>query len=65
MEFVLGQPPGQNGQKGKPGTRPVPRKNGEPGWAQGLRQLYNSVLNEPLPDSFDDLLKKLDKGDDA
>jgi len=33
----------------------------EPGWADGLKQLYNSVLHEPLPDSFDDLLKKLDR----
>ena len=29
--------------------------------AEGLRQLYNSVVHEPLPDSFDDLLKKLDR----
>ena len=36
-------------------------KNGEnPGWAQGLRQLYDSVVEEPLPDSFKDLLAKLD-----
>lgn len=38
-----------------------PRKKDEPDWAEGLRQLYNSVAEEPLPDSFDDLLKKLDK----
>ena len=44
---------------------PITRKNSEPGWANGLRQLYNSVLSEPLPDSFDDLLRKLDKGSDA
>ncbi|HKR91408.1 NepR family anti-sigma factor [Novosphingobium sp.] len=37
----------------------------EPGWADGLRKLYNSVVEEPLPDSFKDLLKKLDDGDDA
>lgn len=40
-----------------PGARP-------PGWAQGLRNLYDSVVSEPLPDSFDDLLKKLDQADD-
>lgn len=38
---------------------------GEPGWAGGLRKLYNSVVEEPLPDSFKDLLKKLDDSDDA
>ena len=32
----------------------------EPGWADGLRQLYDSVVNEPLPDNFKDLLAKLD-----
>ncbi|TCM18100.1 hypothetical protein EDF56_105450 [Novosphingobium sp. PhB165] len=37
---------------------------GEPGWATGLRKLYNSVVDEPLPDSFRDLLKKLDGSDD-
>jgi hypothetical protein len=32
-----------------------------PGWASGLRQLYDSVVDEPLPASFDDLLSKLDR----
>ena len=31
-----------------------------PGWASGLRQLYDTVVDEPLPDSFKDLLSKLD-----
>lgn len=44
---------------------PRPRQNGEPGWAKGLRKLYNSVLDEPLPDSFDELLKKLDASDNG
>lgn len=35
----------------------------KPEWADGLRQLYDQVLNEPLPDSFAELLSKLDKGD--
>lgn len=32
----------------------------DPQWADGLRQLYDSVVDEPLPDSFKDLLSKLD-----
>lgn len=32
----------------------------KPDWAAGLRQLYDSVVEEPLPDSFKDLLSKLD-----
>lgn len=31
-----------------------------PGWASGLRQIYDSVVDEPLPDSFKDLLSRLD-----
>lgn len=56
--------------KGKgPGPRqPAPEKRRkrapagkQPEWAQGLRQLYDSVVDEPLPDAFKDLLDKLDR----
>lgn len=57
----------QRKKQGKAANKPVsplrPGKKGEPDWAAGLRQLYNSVLDEPLPDSFDKLLKKLDEDD--
>ncbi len=33
--------------------------NTTPEWANGLRQLYDSVIEEPLPDSFNDLLAQL------
>lgn len=36
------------------------RQNQNPGWASGLRQLYDTVAHEPLPDSIKDLLSKLD-----
>jgi hypothetical protein len=48
-------------RKRKSGQSSKARNAKEPGWADGLRQLYNSVVHEPLPDSFDDLLKKLDR----
>lgn len=32
-----------------------------PEWADGLKQLYDSVVEEALPDSFKDLLDRLDK----
>ncbi len=32
-----------------------------PEWANGLRQLYDSVVDEPLPDSFNDLLARFDE----
>lgn len=31
-----------------------------PDWSDGLRKLYDSVVDEPLPDAFKDLLSKLD-----
>jgi hypothetical protein len=31
-----------------------------PEWADGLRKLYDSVVEEPLPDSFKDLLSQFD-----
>jgi len=33
-----------------------------PEWASGLKQLYDSVVEEPIPDAFKDLLSKLDSG---
>lgn len=51
----------------KPEKRNVPGQKGasaspdrKPGWANGLQQLYDSVVDEPLPDAFKDLLSKLD-----
>ena len=35
----------------------------QPDWTSGLKRLYDSVVEEPLPDSFKDLLSRLD--DDA
>ena len=32
----------------------------DPEWTDGLRQLYDSVVDEPIPDSFKDLLDQLD-----
>jgi hypothetical protein len=61
MEFALSQPHGMDDRKRTPKRSPKARSGKEPGWADGLRQLYNSVVHEPLPDSFEDLLKKLDQ----
>ncbi len=41
------------------------RSRKRPEWAAGLRQLYNSVVEEPLPDSFDDLLSRFDDNGDG
>jgi hypothetical protein len=34
-----------------------------PDWADGLKQLYDAVIEEPLPDAFKDLLSRLDDSD--
>lgn len=63
MEFALSQPKGMDDSERRRGQSSKTRSSNskEPGWADGLRQLYNSVLHEPLPDSFEDLLQKLDR----
>lgn len=43
------------GHKSRKGAKPR-----APEWADGLKRLYDSVLDEPLPDSFAQLLDKLD-----
>ena len=43
--------------------RIVPRRQPSPDWASGLRRLYDSVVEEPLPDSFSKLLEDLDGAD--
>lgn len=55
------------GMLAKAGSRARPRtKEGAkaptelPGWTNGLRQLYDQVVDEDLPDSFRDLLARLD-----
>ena len=52
-------------QKMTPGqqTSSSRQRNQQPEWANGLRRLYNSVVEEPLPDSFADLIAKLDSPD--
>ena len=36
----------------------------QPGWAKGLQQLYDDVVDEALPAEFADLLSQLDKKSD-
>jgi len=51
--------------KPRPGTRAGVKSATQqqpemPGWTNGLRQLYDQVVDEDLPDSFRDLLARLD-----
>lgn len=39
------------------------QRSQQPEWTNSLRRLYNSVVEEPLPDSFADLIAKLDADD--
>lgn len=57
----------QTNSNGKRDKKPVQKaqRAEKPGWVHGLRQLYDSTVNEPLPPSFEDLLRKLDQGDDS
>ena len=51
------------GATNKGGPHDKDKNKETPGWANGLRQLYDSVVEEPIPDSFKDLLSKLDDKD--
>jgi len=44
----------------QPGDKERNGEQREPGWAAGLKKLYDSVVEEPLPDAFKDLLSRLD-----
>lgn len=48
--------------KGRAHSKAQSRKKQKPEWASGLKQLYDSVVDEPIPDAFKDLLSKLDSG---
>lgn len=58
MHFMAGGKNDKTGTAPKPGAKPR-----DPEWAAGLKRLYDSVVEEPLPDSFAELLKKLDSAD--
>ena len=40
------------------------KRQPSPDWASGLRRLYDSVVEEPMPDAFSKLLDELDSADD-
>ena len=51
--------------KATAGATPAPKSRSKPqgelpGWTNGLRRLYDEVVEEDLPDSFRDLLARLD-----
>ena len=45
----------------KKATAKRKRERTNPVWADGLRRMYDSVVDEEIPDEFVDLLKKLDQ----
>ena len=51
----------RTGQDRSDDRKPPARRPTDPRWTDGLKQLYDSVVDEELPDSFKDLLSKLDK----
>lgn len=50
----------KNGKPAKGGQKRSKRDN--PEWTSGLKQLYDSVVDEPIPDAFKNLLSRLDDG---
>ena len=59
--------PDASGAPAKPGETKDANPMSEPQWADSLRNMYDSVVDEPIPDSFKDLLAQFDepeKGDE-
>ncbi|MGY6551226.1 MAG: NepR family anti-sigma factor [Erythrobacter sp.] len=52
-----GAPRGEAGERGRAAGKSSPE------WADSLKQLYDAVVEEQLPDQFLDLLAKLDEQD--
>ena len=50
----------QQGMNSIGNDRRLPAGQKNPEWAAGLRRLYESVVEEPIPDSFSKLLDQLD-----
>lgn len=50
----------RNGQSGGAGGGDASAPRRPPDWADGLKQLYDSVVEEALPDAFRDLIDRLD-----
>lgn len=55
---------GMSSKQESPGTKQARRSRSKPVWAEGLRRMYDEVVDEQLPDDFADLLKKLDQASD-
>ena len=52
--------PSNHGQGNKASEGKDSASRRPPEWADGLKQLYDSVVEEALPDSFKDLIDRLD-----
>lgn len=59
--FALMSSSNDGGKAGKDLKDVATEKARDPEWASSLKKLYNSVVDEPLPDSFKSLLTKLDE----
>lgn len=46
------------------GAVPEKGRKKDPEWAKGLKRFYDQVVEEPLPDTFADLLSRLDDDTD-
>ncbi|MBT2189005.1 NepR family anti-sigma factor [Sphingobium nicotianae] len=51
--------------KSPDGKQAERKARAKPVWAEGLRRMYDEVVDEKLPDDFVDLLKKLDTNSDG
>lgn len=72
MDSILDKFPRSGADKGMSSTPEKPaseqaqnKARAKPVWAEGLRRMYDEVVEEKIPDDFAALLKKLDNSGDA
>lgn len=54
-----------SGNKAAPTAVNDDTRRTKPAWAEGLKRMYDEVVDEQLPDDFVELLKKLDQTGDG
>lgn len=53
----------KHSKENQSGISDTGKREASPEWADGLKQLYDAVVDEPLPDAFKDLLDQLDSSE--
>jgi hypothetical protein len=62
LAMQAGETEGASGSTSASGLKTQDRRAQQRAISQGLRQFFDTVASEPIPDEFVELLKKIDEG---